>query len=116
MCVLERGREYLPGEYPNSPPEVSREVQMHLPEGDTGSRTGLYDFHVHKDINVLVGCGLGGTSLINAGITIMPDERVFSDPRWPAALRNDRTTRLADGFQRAAEILNPVTYPAHYPH
>src|SRR3954466_549534 len=71
VCVLERGREYHPGEYPNTQAEVNREIQAHLPAGDLGSRTGLYDFHVHRDINVLVGCGLGGTSLINAGITVM---------------------------------------------
>ena len=115
VCVLERGREYIPGEYPNTQAEVTREVQAHLPEGDIGSRTGLYDFHVHKDINVLVGCGLGGTSLINAGITVMPDARVFDDPKWPAALRNDRATRLEDGFRRASEMLHPVKYPDHYP-
>ncbi len=115
VCVLERGREYQPGEYPNTAAEVTREIQAHLPEGDIGSRTGLYDFHVHKDINVLVGCGLGGTSLINAGITIMPDERLFADAKWPLALRNDRLTRLAEGFGRASEILVPVTYPDSYP-
>ena len=78
-------------------PEVNRELQTHLPELDLGSRTGLYDFHVSRDINVLVGCGLGGTSLINAGITELPDPRVFDDPRWPAALRGDIDTRFAEG-------------------
>ena len=28
-------------------------------------------------MNVLVGCGLGGTSLINANVAAEPDHRVF---------------------------------------
>src|SRR5438128_1504578 len=65
ICILERGREYIPGEYPDTQAEVLRETQVDLPEGHIGSRAGLLDFRVNKDINVLVGCGLGGTSLIN---------------------------------------------------
>ena len=43
---------------------------MHAPEGHTGSHTGMFDFHMNKDISVLVGCGLGGTSLINANVSL----------------------------------------------
>ena len=115
VCILERGREYIPGEYPNTQAEVLRETQVDLPEGHIGSRASLLDFHVNKDINVLVGCGLGGTSLINAGVAAQPDPRVFDDPRWPAAIRQDIRTRLADGFRHATEMLQPSSYPAHFP-
>ncbi len=115
VCVLERGRELHPGEYPDTSAEVTREIQAHLPKGDIGSATGLYDFHVGPDINVLVGCGLGGTSLINAGITIRPDARVFDDPRWPAALRADLRSSLEEGYRRSIEMLRPSTYPDSYP-
>ena len=33
-------------------------------------RTGLFDFRLGVDIHVLVGCGLGGGSLINAGVAL----------------------------------------------
>src|SRR5687767_15347425 len=69
VCLLERGREIQPGEYPRTLPEAAREMQTNLP-GAEGSRTGLYDFHVHDDINVFVGCGLGGTSLVNANVAL----------------------------------------------
>src|SRR5882757_7964481 len=55
VCILERGREYLPGEYPNTQAEVLREVQVDLPGAHIGSRAALLDIHVNKDINVLVG-------------------------------------------------------------
>jgi cholesterol oxidase len=115
VCVLERGREYLSGEYPDTQAEAIRETQIDGPDGHLGSRTGLLNFHLHRDINVLVGCGLGGTSLINAGVALAPDPRVFDDPRWPAEFRKDKDTRLSEGFSRAGQMLQPSPYPAHFP-
>ena len=42
-----------------------------------GDARALFDFHLDGDMNVLVGCGLGGTSLINANVAAEPDARVF---------------------------------------
>ena len=115
VCLLERGREILPGEYPDTEPEALREVQADTPPKRVGSPTGLYDFRVNPDINVFVGCGLGGTSLVNASVSIEADPRVFQDPVWPASLRNDLNTLVAEGFQRAEEMLKPVRYPESQP-
>jgi cholesterol oxidase len=60
---------------------------------------------------VWIGCGLGGGSLVNSGVCIAPDTRVFDDPKWPAGLRTDKTTRLADGFKKAHAMLQPEKYP-----
>ena len=89
VCVLERGKELQPGEYPNTLVEAMEQMQVHTAGGHKGSPTGLFDLHVHKGISVLVGCGLGGTSLINANVSIKPEERVFEDPRWPKQLRDE---------------------------
>jgi cholesterol oxidase len=115
VCVLERGREFLPGEYPDTPPEVLREAQLDGPRGRVGRPTGLYDLRLNDDINVFLGCGLGGTSLVNANVSLPPEPRVFEDPRWPAAFRADVGGRLAEGFARAAEMLRPVPYPDAFP-
>ena len=74
----------------------------------SGSRTGLFDFRLGSDIHVLVGCGLGGGSLINAGVALRPDARVFADPAWPEEVRSDGL--LAQGFERAAAMLRPARY------
>ncbi|HEX8906200.1 MAG TPA: GMC family oxidoreductase N-terminal domain-containing protein, partial [Longimicrobiaceae bacterium] len=97
------------GEYPDTLPEAAQELQATLNEGHVGSRLGLFDFHVHPDISALVGCGLGGTSLINANVSIVPDERVFAQERWPRELR-DRSV-LDEGYQRAWRMLRPNPYP-----
>ena len=115
VCVLERGREFLPGEFPETLPRAAVEVQASLPHAHVGNPSGLFDFLVDDDINVLRGCGLGGTSLINANVAIRPDHRVFEDPVWPAALRADVDTRLMRGYRRASEMLRPTPYPATSP-
>jgi cholesterol oxidase len=115
VCVLERGRELRPGEYPDTPLEAAAELQVDKPEGPLGSRTGLYRLHVDKDINVLVGCGLGGTSLINAGVSLRPDPRLFEEPCWPAALRAEGMTRLERGFSLAERMLGATPYPDTHP-
>ncbi|WP_437677894.1 GMC family oxidoreductase N-terminal domain-containing protein [Sorangium sp. So ce131] len=116
VCVLERGRERQPGEYPNTALEALEEMQMNLPVvGHEGSRTGLFDLHVNEDIGVLVGCGLGGTSLINANVSIRAEPRVFDDPRWPADLRGEHMEHLNTGYMLAERMLSPKPYPESYP-
>lgn len=115
VCVLERGRELIPGEYPDTEVEALREFQVDLPDNRVGRRTGLYDFRVNSDINVLVGCGLGGTSLINANVTLEPEPRVFQDPVWPRALRDDIDLELKQGFERARQMLAAAPYPDDAP-
>jgi choline dehydrogenase-like flavoprotein len=70
VCLLERGREIQPGEYPNTLVEATEEFQVHGADGHVGSRIGLFDLHVNAQQNVIVGCGLGGTSLINANVSL----------------------------------------------
>jgi len=109
VCVLERGREIRPGEYPNDTHSMLDEIQVDLPAGRQGSGTALFDFRVFDDINVAMGCGLGGTSLINAGLCLRPDPRVFDDPCWPAELRGNAA--LDSSFERAEALLKPAVYP-----
>lgn len=41
----------------------------------------------NDEVNVLSGNGLGGTSLINANVTIRPDRDCFEQTCWPSAVR-----------------------------
>ena len=98
VCVIEKGKEFLTGEFPSRLPELRRELQLNGGKMRSGSRTGLFDFRLGTDIHVLVGCGLGGGSLINAGVALKPDARVFADPTWPNEVSDDGL--LAQGFER----------------
>ena len=111
VCLLERGRELHPGDYPDELHELAEEFQVTSPLGHDGPPTGLYDLRVHKDMSVFLGCGLGGTSLVNANVALRAEERVFQDSRWPERLRADIPTRVAGGYRRAEEMLQPNPVP-----
>lgn len=108
VCVIEKGKEFPTGSFPSRLPELRRELQLNGGKMRSGSRTGLFDFRLGADIHVLVGCGLGGGSLINAGVALKPDARVFADPVWPEELSADGLLEL--GFKRAASMLRPARY------
>lgn len=112
VCVIERGREIQPGEYPRTELELLAEVQMDAPIKRLGSPTAMFDVRFNQDINVVVGCGLGGTSLINAAIALRPDPRLFADPCWPAEIHDEP---LDPWFAQAEAMLRPAVYPDHYP-
>ena len=105
VAVLERGREFLPGDFPARASTAAREVQVTGAHVRVGSETALFDIRLNDDVNVMMGCGLGGTSLINANVCLAPDSRVFDDRAWPPEVRADRL--LAEGFVRARHMLRP---------
>ncbi|MDE3178210.1 MAG: GMC family oxidoreductase [Acidobacteriota bacterium] len=111
VCVLERGREFQPGEYPDSEVGAAKETQAATPEGHIGPATGLYEFNLNEDINVFKGCGLGGTSLVNAGVALRAEPRIFDDSRWPQALKADLGGLVEKGYRCAEDMLKPSRYP-----
>lgn len=119
VCVLERGREILPSHlvpsdyphtYPNTLMASAQEAQLATKTGHFGNRTALVDLHIGDDVCVVVGCGLGGTSLINANVSLPADKRVFATERWPQAFR-DHPNLLDDYYDRARLWLGANPYP-----
>ena len=53
VCVLERGREILPGDYPDTLAEAGGATQVSTPGGHVGDRSSLFSFHIGDDISVL---------------------------------------------------------------
>jgi choline dehydrogenase-like flavoprotein len=99
VCLLERGKEKWPGEYPSSLRDVRKEVQVTgdftqdgknggIAEG--GDLTGLYHFVVGDGQNTFVGKGLGGTSLLNANVFLEMDPSVMTFDMWPEELKKKK--------------------------
>lgn len=109
VCVLERGREVATGDFPSRFPDLRRELRITGKRLRSGDPAALFDLRVGEHIDVILGCGLGGTSLVNAGVAMRPDERVFEDAAWPEAFSGDPL--LDEAFARAARMLRPATYP-----
>jgi cholesterol oxidase len=115
VVVLERGKEWRAGDFPRTTAEGLAEMQLDSPDGHIGDRLALYDIRANPDMDVVIGCGLGGTSLINANVSLEADPEVFADPRWPEAIRRDQKTLLAAGYESARAMLQPNRYPADFP-
>ncbi len=109
VCLLERGAEMHPGDYPNDTLGVLAAVQFDSALLRAGSPAAMFDIRYNPDINVVVGCGLGGTSLINAGIALRPDPAVFASPLWPAELQ--QAADLDPYVARAEQVLRPAHCP-----
>src|SRR5262245_18648920 len=109
VCVLERGREIAVGEFPARLTDMQREMQVSTSAGRIGDPAGLFDIRLGKDVHVAMGCGLGGTSLINANVCLEADPRVFEDSCWPAPVLADGL--MAEAMTRARAMLHPKPYP-----
>ena len=110
VCVLERGRELQPGQFPNQAKELRKELQVDAPKWHTGKSTALYDVRLNPDLGVFIGCGLGGTSLVNANVSIRPSPEVLQQNTWPKELHHDPL--LEEGYRRAEQMLRPSQTPA----
>lgn len=92
VTVLERGSEYRPGEFPNDLAVLPKHVRAPSPDGRAvaGRATGLFEWRAGPGALALVANGVGGGSLINAGVLFDPDPDVFAQEPWPAVIRHDR--------------------------
>ncbi|KAI6708206.1 hypothetical protein JHW43_009264 [Diplocarpon mali] len=122
VCLLERGKEKWPGEYPSGFLDafrnlhVSGEFAPGFLKGATvegGDPTGLYHLICGTGQNAFVGNGLGGTSLLNANVFLEADAKTMRMPCWPRELR--KADSLKEYYARAAEVLEPETYPDDWP-
>ncbi len=103
LAILERGKEWIPGQFPDRFRDVLREQRLTIRKRRArGMRNplGLFNFVKAEEVDVISGSGLGGTSLINANVMVRPDADTFYHPRWPVALRDP--SALAPYFDLAA--------------
>jgi choline dehydrogenase-like flavoprotein len=103
ICILERGREWPIGQFPDTLPAATAAAYNPLT-----NPLGLYDFLLYKDIAVIKGSGLGGTSLVNANVAFVPDQGVFQEPAWPRTVTLDV---LQPYYDRARQMLAAAPHP-----
>lgn len=118
VCVLERGREKWPGEYPSGAGHALDELHWSgnlAPKGvsegiavDGGDPTGMYHLILGRGQHAMVGngelrsaastildqithirLGLGGTSLMNANVFLKANHDALRMKAWPKEIRDD---------------------------
>lgn len=104
VYLLERGSEYLPGEFPATFAELPRHVRFSMQDGRParGNASGLFDLRLGGEVNALLGNGLGGGSLINAAVMERATPDAFEGGAWPAGLG---LAALAEGYGKAEAML-----------
>ena len=110
VCLLERGREWPmqgAGKFPDTFQDFTDNLRDKIV---TKNPLGLYDIINATAITVLKGNGLGGTSLINANVAIIPEDFAFQQSGWPPSLNR---ASLQPYYDRAAKILRPNPFPAN---
>jgi cholesterol oxidase len=100
IIVLERGNEYALGDFPTGLETLPRFVSLRsASDVDDGmTQDALFDVRMGEKVDVVVGSGLGGTSLINANVAIQPDIAAFSRDPWPQYFR---TAEARESLQNA---------------
>ncbi len=91
MCILERGREWIPGSFPDTFSATVQSTCHQIAGPSRGQMTnplGLFHISFNDEVNILSGNGLGGTSLINANVAHRPHSDTFRQSAWPEALRD----------------------------
>ncbi|KAL7928992.1 hypothetical protein V8C35DRAFT_316705 [Trichoderma chlorosporum] len=123
VCLLERGEERWPGEYPTGSIETLKQYRF---TGDirptslgaipvnSGNPTGMFHLFFGRDQSAILGNGLGGTSLINANVFLETDKDVLKMGFWPPEIRDDPTL-LDKYYQKVRDVLEPETYPDDWP-
>ena len=90
VCVLERGRRYEASDFPRFklPDYLTDNPQLRssrrVPDGSRhlwGIDQGLFDVRTLGRLQVVQGAGLGGGSLIYAGVHLRPPHETFA--KWP---------------------------------
>ncbi|MGL1627244.1 hypothetical protein ACSTIF_00210, partial [Vibrio parahaemolyticus] len=77
--------------------------------GHIGSKTALFDVRLGEDVHIMVACGVGGGSLVNAAVAARPERAMFQDAAWPRDITDDGL--LDRGFAHAAAWLRPNAHP-----
>ncbi len=117
VVMLERGKEFVPGEFPESLGDLPGEVRYYRNDHDdneeefTGDADALFDFRINKDVSALVANGLGGGSLTNANVALRPDKSVFNSHKWPKQLRDPGVLRTHfDDVEKLLCVATPDKY------
>jgi cholesterol oxidase len=109
VAVFEQGRHWRPGDFPTTAKARRKTIRLTGRAPKLGDPTGLYYLSVGRGLTVFGASGLGGSSLINAGVVLRPDLGRLRKAGWPEAVVSDGL--LSEGLARAETMLGVAPVP-----
>ena len=109
LAVLEQGRFWRPGDFPTTAKARRKALRLAGRAPKLGDPAGLYYLSVGRGLTVFGASGLGGGSLINAGVVLRPDLGRLRKAGWPDAVVGDGL--LLKGLARAEAMLGVAPVP-----
>jgi cholesterol oxidase len=114
VVVFERGKRYPMGSFPRTPHDLGRnfwnlpaEPRQRPRRMRRAEAHGMFDVRNYKHMDVVLGAGLGGGSLIYANVFLEPPEAVF-DHRWPSSCTKQK---LSPYYRVVKEVLGARPIP-----
>jgi cholesterol oxidase len=104
VCVLERGRRFGPGDYPDRPEQAPFAFWHHFLNPG-----GMFDLRLMKDLAVITAAGVGGGSLVYANVQLRAPASVFEESAWPDAITAEE---LRGYYDRTEAALEPRLTPS----
>lgn len=105
VIVLEQGRRHTRDDFT----AARRDLRKYLWLPELGLR-GFFWQRVLAHVGIIGGAGVGGGSIVWAGVLLEPEEEFFTDPAWPESPTGWRA-ELAPHYRTAARMLGRAVSP-----
>ncbi|PIA59161.1 hypothetical protein AQUCO_00400194v1 [Aquilegia coerulea] len=113
VCLMEKGRKWEAQDFPTNSFNILSAFRMENKKwGFTfGAKDALIQVHQQDNSVAAVACGLGGGSLINAGVMVSTPARARRNKKWPKEWNNDWEVCEAS----ASTMLRAQSVPVEFP-
>ncbi|XP_038881939.1 uncharacterized protein LOC120073271 [Benincasa hispida] len=113
VCLLEKGRKWESQDFVTDSMKITSAVRMENRNLGVsfGPKDALFQVFEQNDSLATVACGLGGGSLVNAGVMLPTPVLVRKDPNWPKEWERDWSFCEA----AAAAMLKVQSIPVKFP-
>ncbi|WP_247602845.1 GMC oxidoreductase [Gordonia paraffinivorans] len=103
VLVLEQGRRHTPEDLM----AARKDPRKYLWMPELGLK-GFFWQRVLRHVGIIGGAGVGGGSIVWAGVLLEPKDEFFTDPAWPEVAGGWRA-QLAEHYRTAARMLGRET-------
>ncbi|PIA59188.1 hypothetical protein AQUCO_00400216v1 [Aquilegia coerulea] len=113
VCLMEKGRKWEAQDFPTNSFNILSAFRMENKKwGFTfGAKDALIQVYEQEDSLAAVACGLGGGSLINAGVMVSTPLRARRNKKWPKEWNND--WEVCEAY--ASNMLQAQSVPVEFP-